>query len=445
MEPSERKRGKAGDGSLSLRSKPGVTPKIWTLRLDLKPDPETGKRTQVSGTFRGNEREAAVALAEFVREQRLKERGGRPTRPRDLASRTESVGPTVSDAVGDLTWDDLFERWIISPGKNLQRKADTTQYQERKRFEKHVRPAFGNRLVSATGHNEIQEFYDRLLSTPQSGKSNDEFVLSQTSVTRIHQLMRAMCKFGVRRDLVLHSPYERISFSARKLPVPTAPELPAVAVLLNWLYENDPMLWLAARLAAECGLRRSEIIGLHWDDVGKDPLTGLKSVTVSSGVVVVPGQNRNEARYLTTETKTGRRGSGILGIDKEFAKVIDKMWFEGMEKSTSTDFGGGYIFSDDDGKHCWHPDTLTARLKKGRERAAEQYGYRTLREITLKSLRAYTATRLQGLGYSAITATAVLRHEHNATAEKYYIAGDAAQERLATVAVGEELNKYYEA
>lgn len=96
------------------------------------------------------------------------------------------------------------------------------------------------------------------------------------------------------------------------------------------------------------------------------------------------------------------------------------------------------------GETCWHPDTLSARLKKGREQAVEKYGYGTLRDITFKSLRAYTATRLQGLGYSAITATAVLRHDHNATAEKYYIAGDAAQERLATVAVGEELNSYYE-
>jgi integrase len=451
MEPEKRKRGKSGDGSLSLRSEPGVTPQVWTLRLDLMPDLDTGKRRQVAGTFKGNEREAAVALADFVKLQRLKLHGNDPSELRDGSTLVKSTRPSASGTIGDLTWDDLFEKWIISPGKNLKRKADTTQYQERKRYERHVRPSFGKRLVSSSGHIEIQEFYDRLLSVSQRQDSEDEFVLSHTSVTRVHQLMRAMCKFGVRRDLILHNPYERISFSVRKLPVPVAPELAAVGQLLSWLSSNDPLLYFAARLAAECGLRRSEIIGLRWGAVGQDGLTGLKSVAVSSGVVVVPGRKKNEARYVTTETKTGRRGSGVLGIDDEFAKQIDKMWYQGMEewfaspnKSPDHKFGDGYIFSDDFGETCWHPDTLTARLKRGRERALEQHPYGAILEITFKSLRAYTATRLQGLGFSAITATAVLRHEHNATAEKYYIAGNAAQERLATVAVGEELNRYFD-
>jgi hypothetical protein len=120
-------------------------------------------------------------------------------------------------------------------------------------------------------------------------------------------------------------------------------------------------------------------------------LTGLKSVAVSSGVVVVPGRKKNEARYVTTETKTGRRGSGVLGIDDEFAKQIDKMWYQGMEewfaspnKSPDHKFGDGYIFSDDFGETCWHPDTLTARLKRGRERALEQHPYGAILQVAAR-------------------------------------------------------------
>jgi integrase len=411
--------------------------------VDLGPDPNTGKRRQSSGTFKGDDRAAAVALAEFVARERNNAQAPSEPTPRVFRPTTPSVQPSSDSNVSeDLTWTELFEKWVISPGKNQKRKAATTQYQERKRYERHVKAVFGERLVGETTHNEIQEYYDRLSTIPLDTDESDKFVLSHTSVTRIHQLLRAMCRFGIRRDLISRNPFERISFTVREPPPPVAPELKTVAMLLSWLYANDRKLWLAVRLAAECGLRRSEIIGLRWSAIGEDSASGLKSVMVGSGIVVVPGVNK--PRYITTETKTGKRGTGVLGIDNEFAKEIDKMWFELIDSTDDALAGDGYIFSDDNGVSCWHPDTLSARLKVAREQAAAVHYISAMNEVTFKSLRAYTATRLQNLGYSAITATAVLRHDQAATAEKFYIAGNAALERRATASIGDEFNSFYD-
>lgn len=377
------------------------SPGVWTLRVSVV-DPVTGKRTTPARTAYGSKRQATIELGIFEAEAR--------------------EGLTVGPA---LTVEGLFERWIASPAKGGRPRAASSRYQETQRFQRHVLPAIGSMNIRSVRSAHITALYDKLLAGDDSTQQRP---LSANSVQRVHQLLSAMFAWAVRRELVSANPATTAERPGGELPTPKAPELDEVRRLLSHLAEEDHELWLAARLAATIGARRSELVALRWTHFDLD----LGTVQIDDGEVAVPGQGR-----VATDTKTGTSGRATLFLDPELVTALaahqQALVATCDELSVAFD-PSGYVFcADGIGSQPWHPDTFSSRLARARARVE---GAQT---ITFKALRAFVASELEGEGADLTTAQAVLRHRSPATTARYYRASRVERVRQATRSLGGRL------
>jgi integrase len=333
-----------------------------------------------------------------------------------------------SPSAEDVTFRYLFDNWIKGLSLTTDRvRAETTQYQERRRFERHVAPRFGDALIAKIEPVQIKRFYNELRT---GGK--DQKPLSTTSVARIHETLRAMCAWGVEMEMISDNPFQKVKRPKVVVPTPRPPESDAVGYLLNELWKNDRKLWLAVRLAATTGARRSELAALRWLDVRWQ--TKGTYVTLDKGLIRVPHRGP-----LRTETKTGAAGAGRLKVDEVLSEGLKQQYLEHL-KANDTDPRAFIFASDKAGQIPWHPDTFTSKIRRANDAIGR--GQKSKR-ITFKSLRAFTASELANQGRDVTTAQAVLRHKSPQTTLRHYSAARERSVREATEGVGEALNKYH--
>lgn len=377
---------------------------MWTLRVEL---PRRGKqRRWETRTVHGSERKAKQVLAVMVSE---------------VNGRFVKV-----PGAKNVTFKFLFDTWINGLSLTTDReRAASTQYQERRRFERHVAPRFGDVLVTKVQPVEIKRFYAELRAGREGQKA-----LSSTSVARIHELLRAMCAWGVENEMIDVNPFVRVKRPKVVVPPPRPPETEALGGLLNHLWKSDRTLWLAVRLAATIGARRSELAALRWGDIRWTKVGTF--VTLEKGLVRVPNRG-----VVKTETKTGASGSGRLKVDDELSEMLREHFVAHLEGNRVDP--KAYVFASDlAGQVPWHPDTFSSKIRCANDYLGE---VSQSRRITFKSLRAYTASQLAYLGNDITTAQAVLRHKSSATTIRHYSAAREHKVREATEDVGSELNR----
>ena len=136
---------------------------------------------------------------------------------------------------------------------------------DRRRFEQHIRPAFGDKIPEEVDPLSLDRFRAKLAKTI-SGKTKKP--LSPTTVHHIMALLRQIVNFGVLRNLTK-------GFGS-KVPVPPMPanmktedltdkQLAALLRALN--EETDQDAADIVRLALFTGARRGEILKVQWDDI----------------------------------------------------------------------------------------------------------------------------------------------------------------------------------
>jgi integrase len=170
----------------------------------------------------------------------------------------------------------------------------------------------------------LEGLYARLLEQP-AGKGKP---LSATSVRNLHAVAKNALGDAVRHRLIDTNPAERARpprGQTVKVAVPTPEQIGA---LLDDLGERYPELVELAVVLIGCGLRRSEALGVRWQDVNwaERRLTirqvviehdntwsirqGTKSIagqrTISIGTAVVEALRRQQARVAELRLKIGR-------------------------------------------------------------------------------------------------------------------------------------------
>lgn len=383
----------------SMRERPEGSGR-WELRVELAPDPSTGRRRQLSRVFRGSARQASTALAHLV---------------------VEAGGRDVAEVSG--TVDALFAGWIDAPGRGGRPRAASSVYQETRRYERHVQPVLGSWPPGRVRREDLNRLYQSLLADG----------LAPTSVRRVHQLVSAMYGWGQGVGRVEDNPATHASPPGGSTPSPEAPELEVVQALLDAAAELDAELYLIIRLGAVTAARRSELVGLRWSAL--DLAAG--TVAIEAGEVVVPSEERGQPRRVTTETKTGE--SGTLSLDAETVELLvahRTRQNEAADACAATFPDDGHVFAADVvGARAWHPDTLSARMRRLADAVPEARG------VTLKALRAFVASELEAEGADLTTAQAVLRHRSPQTTARHYRAARASRVREASRGLGERLDK----
>jgi integrase len=240
----------------------------------------------------------------------------------------------------------LTARWL--PGRRLE-LAQSTWDGYRRKVELHILPSLGSIPIRRLRPHHLERLYDEKLH-PQNGKRP----LAPKTVLEIHLIVRGALNDAVRRGivtrnaaLVAHAPKLR-SIPKAEPQAWTAPELQA------FLRETaGHRLFAAMWLLANTGLRRSELLGLQWDDVDLDAAT----LSINRGLVSI-GYELHESRGKTSNSRRA------IDLDPTTVAVLAawKRWQQ-AERAAVGIQSENWVFADVEGNPI-HPHAISQAFER---------------------------------------------------------------------------------
>ncbi|MEU9004952.1 tyrosine-type recombinase/integrase [Streptomyces sp. NPDC048551] len=342
----------------------------------------TRKRVRVYGTTRKN---AADKLAEKITDSNR----GLPV------------------ATADSTLGDYLAYWLGNVAVHRLRENTHTRYATCVRL--HLIPGLGTKKVARLTAKDVRTFLDRLRTTCQCCTQGLDAErkrccavgeccqkrLSALTVTYVHSVLKSALEHAVREDELPRNVARNVKTTAprpRRFRPLTATEArqfldAARADRLHALYE----------LALRTGLRKGELLGLHWEDLDLDGGTAsIRSSlqrTRSSGLTPLPTKTRASERHIALPTECVHS----LKSHRQRHEVERKVAGVGWKDS-------GLVFTTSAGGPL-DPANLTRRFGQLLNRA-------TLRRIRFHDLRHSTATLLLEQGVELVVIKELLGHAH---------------------------------
>jgi integrase len=292
-------------------------------------DPVTGRERR-SWHPAGTDREAAERLARRL----AAERQGR------------------DDEVRALTFGAyLTGQWL--PGKRLVLATSTYRGYQRN-IQRHILPAIGTVGLRRLRPQHLEALYRKML-TPNATRA----ALAPKTVYEVHLVIRGALSDAVRRGL-LHRNVALIAHAPRLRSIPkieqqawTAEELQTFlrAAAGHHLF---PALWLAAAT----GVRRSELLGLHWGDIDFKK----RRMSINRGLVAV-GYELHESRGKTANSRRP------IDLDTTTIAVL-RAWraWQAAEYAAVGIDDEGWVFTDADGQPV-HPHAISQAFERIARRA----------------------------------------------------------------------------
>lgn len=259
----------------------------WRVRVYAGRDPITNKQTARSKSFRANgkraaERAAAIHVA---------------TLQGDIEARDVARG-TVADLAA--RWLDLKRRQDRAPSTIEGYEAIVEKIVER----------FGRRRVADIRGVEIDEWYGELLT--ERDKVTKQLVRKPATVAHYHAVLRGMLRQAERWEMVDTVATRRASPPTVIRPEISPPTTAALGVLLADAGETT--FGMALRVIAGTGMRRGELCGLWWSDIGPVTVDGVggrsADLTVRRSVLELDG-----GELLVKSTKSRKPRTFMVGGD----------------------------------------------------------------------------------------------------------------------------------
>ncbi len=354
-------------GSIRQRSKGS-----WEVCIDTGSDPATGKRLRHFESVKGTKRVAQQRMHELLH---TLEQGAyiKPTR---------------------LTVAQFLEEWLRDYVRTNTAPRTAERYQEIVRI--HLIPALGSFPVLVLQPHHIQKYYGSAL---ESGRRDGKGGLSAQTVHHHRRVLYEALKYGVKHGILVRNVAEAVD-----APRPEHKELGILAAsdvqLILDACKETPYYVLFFTLAYT-GLRRSELLGLRWEDVDlqKSTLSVVRSLHQLRG-----------GKYIFSEPKT-KRSRRQIALSPSLAIVL---WEHRLKQEHARKLLGRPLestdlaFSHPDGRPI-RPDSVTRAFPE----IAKSVG---LRDVRLHDLRHAHATILlqQGvnpkivqerLGHSSVSTT----------------------------------------
>lgn len=260
-------------GTLKQRSKGS-----WSIILDLPRDPATGKRRQQWHTVRGSKKQAEAKLVDLLHQI--------------------DIGIPVQRS--KLTVGNFLQQWLRDYASTNVRPRTIEGYRDI--VNGHLIPHLGNIQLAKLNGSHLQEYYAKAL---KSGRRDGKGGLSARSVMHHHRVLSEALGHAVKWQLTQRN----VALSVDP-PRPVRVEMKSLDEDgLDRLLETakGTMYYPFLHLAGYTGMRRSELLGLRWQDVDLI-LSSLSVVQVmhrirGGGFVFQPPKTAKSRRAVSLSPK----------------------------------------------------------------------------------------------------------------------------------------------
>jgi integrase len=248
-------------GSIKQRS-----PGSWYIRVELEPDPVTGRRRQKSETFVGPKRRADERLAELLGEAQQ----------------------GIAGQAGRTTVAEYLDRWLADYAQ--PNTAPMTHVRYGILLRRHVAPLIGAVQLEKLRSTHILQMHAGLRDAPLGrGRKG---TLSALTRRHVHRVLHTALEHAVKWRLIAVNPAGAVDApTAAPAEMRTFDAAQAAAFLRG--AEAEGTRWHAYfRVALTTGLRQAELAGLRWQDVDLEARTLAVRQTIQNvqgvGLVTKP-------------------------------------------------------------------------------------------------------------------------------------------------------------
>ncbi|WP_046779775.1 tyrosine-type recombinase/integrase [Streptomyces yangpuensis] len=310
-------------------------------------------------------------------------------------------------ATADSTLGDYLTYWLNSVAVHRLRENTHTRYATCIRL--HLIPGLGTKKIARLTARDVRTFLDRLRTTCQCCTQGLDAErkrccaigeccqkrLSPLTVTYVHSVLKSSLEHAVREDELPRNVARNVKTATlrpkrfRPLTAAEARQFldAARADRLHALYE----------LALRTGLRKGELLGLHWEDL--DPIAGTVTIRRSLQRTRTGGLT-----HLPTKTRASERRIALPTECVNSLKKHQEQQEREREEAGASWKGMGLVFSTPTGRPL-DPANLTRRFGDFLDRVQ-------LRRIRFHDLRHSTATLLLEQGVDLVVIKELLGHAH---------------------------------
>ncbi|MFD0294902.1 tyrosine-type recombinase/integrase [Streptomyces sp. NPDC059616] len=324
-----------------------------------------------------------------------------------LAEKITDSNRGLPVATADSTVGIYLTYWLGSVAVHRLRENTHTRYATCIRL--YLKPGLGTKKLSRLTTRDVRTFLDRLRTTCQCCAQEldaakhqccavDECCdkrLSPLTVTYVHSVLKSALEHAVREDELPRNVARNVKTTA---PRPRRFQ-PLTATEARQLLQaaSDDRLHALYELALRTGLRKGELLGLHWEDLDLD--SGTASIHRSL-------QRTRTGGLTTLHTKT-RASERRIALPTECINSLKRHRERQEEERNATKVGwkdSGLIFTTPTGGPL-DPANMTRRFGRLLDRAG-------LRRIRFYDLRHSTATLLLEQGVDLVVIKELLGHAH---------------------------------
>ncbi len=328
------------------------------------------------------------------------------------ALETDAGRGTIT-ATRKVTLDELFTLYLDAKRETL---ALSTINNYQWLYNSKIREAFGNVAVQDLTPRRLQRFFSDL-SKENAGARSTTGRLSGTSRKHYHTLLRLLCNFAKKLQIITVSPMDAVDAPPNDTPETVFYEPHQIAQLLSCL-ESEPLIWRCFfTLSVYTGCRPGELIGLDWNDLDGN------TITIRAGAVRKDGHT---VRTAKPKTKASER---IIDLPAEALdlltlwKIEQDIYKEPFGDSWTTDA----VFTTSEGQRM-DLSSPTQRFRK----IIKKYD---LPPITLYGLRHSHASALISSGLDVRSVAGRLGHSQTSTTLNIYSHQFASANSAATAAI----------
>ncbi|MGB3736973.1 MAG: tyrosine-type recombinase/integrase [Ilumatobacter sp.] len=296
----------------------------WGYRIDLGPDPATGKRRQASRQGFATKREAETALRDVT------------------SSMRDGVVPTRSVR----TLGDFLDEWL-----ELQRdRLRPTTWHSYGHAVTRIKAGLGRSKLQALAPLQLEHFYAELLASGgRTGKP-----LSPKTVRNTHTVLRKALADAERLGLVGRNPAAAANPPSDVRVEQSTWSSDELRTFLDSVRADR--LHAAFVLLATTGMRRGEVLGLRWSDLDFDGgglAVSNTLTTVGTGLVTGPPKTSRSRRQIFLD-------EGTLSVLREHRRQQNE---ERLSVGPAWNGSVDYVFTDELGEPV-HPDAFSRSFRR---------------------------------------------------------------------------------